>query len=667
MKTLLLALLAASLAAPALARAATPTLTACDVPLGAVRALTAATPPFDMVGLHWRGAGTVSFSVRHGSGPWSAWVRADADDTVQRGWHLGGIDWTGQADAIRYRTTGGITRLRAYYVQSTAEPIASRRLQLTGAPPIISRFSWQADESIRRHPPRYADKVHYAVVHHTAGSNAYTRTQAAAIVRGIEIYHVEGNGWDDIGYNFLVDKYGQVFEGRYGGVDRPVIGAHALGFNVGASGVAVIGSYGAAGISPAAKSALEQLLAWRLDVAHVDPLSTLTQVSGGNPRFPKGVPVFLRAVSGHRDTGFTDCPGDALYAELPQIAHAAAALGGPKIYAPLVERVGEGQIRFTATVSSGQPWTVTVSTVAGVQVAQGSGTGTAVDWTWDSSAAPPDRYEWMVAVPGARSATGTLGSGAAPAVQRASASPAAVAPGEQTRVAYTLATAAAVSATLLSPANEPVAPLLAAQKPAGAQSFAFVPPPGLPNGLYTVALSATAGGRTATSSVPLVLDDVVTGFSSRGATLGFTLTRLPSALAFQVLRGSAVVATPPLASLAPGPQSLTWNGQLADGTPAPDGAYTLALSITDDVGTFSRGATFTIDTKPPALTALSARALRFRVSEPATLVLTVGTRSYTRVLKSAAVMQFALRTRPASYVLTATDAAGNVTIFRYRR
>src|SRR5205814_1672223 len=126
---------------------------------------------------------------------------------------------------------------------------------------------------IRRHAPRYADGVHYAVVHHTAGTNNYTRAQSAAIVRGIQVYHVKGNGWDDIGYNFLVDKYGQIFEGRYGGMDRAVIGAHALGFNTGAVGISVIGDYRAAPISAAAKASLEQLLAWRLDVAHVDPLS----------------------------------------------------------------------------------------------------------------------------------------------------------------------------------------------------------------------------------------------------------------------------------------------------------------------------------------------------------------------------------------------------------
>src|SRR5436189_120669 len=142
-----------------------------------------------------------------------------------------------------------------------------------------------------------------ALVHHTAGSNSYSRAQSAAIVRGIEVYHVKGNGWNDIGYNFLIDKYGQVFEGRYGGIDKNVIGAHAEGFNTGSFGVALLGTYTSAAPPAVAQTALENLLAWRLDVAHVDALSTVTVASGGNPKYPAGVPVALRAVSGHRDTG----------------------------------------------------------------------------------------------------------------------------------------------------------------------------------------------------------------------------------------------------------------------------------------------------------------------------------------------------------------------------
>src|SRR5204862_5192841 len=118
-----------------------------------------------------------------------------------------------------------------------------------------------------------------------------------------------------------------------------------------------------------------------------------------------------------------------------------AALGGPKIYAPAVAPGGEGQTRFTARLSAAQPWTVTVLNSAGVQVAQGTGTGTAVDWTWDGSLAPPDRYSWTIATPDARSATGALAAGAALSVQKTAAAPAVVAPGDTTTVSFTVTTA----------------------------------------------------------------------------------------------------------------------------------------------------------------------------------------------------------------------------------
>jgi hypothetical protein len=140
--------------------------------------------------------------------------------------------------------------VRAFFVHSPQLPIGGKRPEIAGAPPIITRADWHADEAIRRAPPYYADGIHLAIVHHTAGSNSYSKAQSASIVRSIELYHVQGNGWNDIGYNFLVDKYGQVFEGRYGGITRPVIGAHAQGFNSGSVGVAVIGDYGSTSISP---------------------------------------------------------------------------------------------------------------------------------------------------------------------------------------------------------------------------------------------------------------------------------------------------------------------------------------------------------------------------------------------------------------------------------
>jgi hypothetical protein len=148
--------------------------------------------------------------------------------------------------------------------------------------------------------------------------------------------------------------------------------------------------------------------------------------------------------------------------------------------------------------------------------------------------------------------------------------------------------------------------------------------------------------------------------------MSFTLTRAPIALTFQVLQGTQVIAAPAVLPVV-GLQTLTWDGRLADGSQAPDGTYTLALSITDDVTMFTRTAALTLDTTAPVITVISYRNLRFRISEPATLTLTVGKRRYTRVLKKASTTQFWLKTKPSAYRLVATDAAGNTAVVRYRR
>ena len=451
-----------------------------------------------------------------------------------------------------------------------------RRLQLANAPPIIPRLSWGADESIRKAAPQYAPTLQAAFVHHTAGTNNYTPDQSAAIVRGIELYHVQGNGWNDIGYNFLVDKYGQVFEGRYGGIDKNVIGAHTEGFNTATVGVSLIGQYDTAQISTAAAKALEQLLAWRLDLAHVDPLGMLTYSSNGNPRFPAGTPVDLRAISGHRDAYFTDCPGNALYAQLPAIAKATALLGGPKIYAPAVAKTDETHTRFTARLSAAQPWTVTITNSAGTQVAQGTGTGAAVDWTWDASAAPPDKYTWTIAAGTARTATGTIGATTALTLQSVLASPQLIAPGETTTISYTLTAAATVTAALLGPTGQTLATLLTTQKPAGAQTLAFTPPPGLYNGEYVVALTATSGATAVTANASFTIDDILASFTATPGSATLELRRVPQAVALR-----AGLQSPPVA-LATGAQTVTWPS-------LPKGAtYTVALTITDEFGTFTR-------------------------------------------------------------------------------
>ncbi len=202
---------------------------------------------------------------------------------------------------------------------------------MPGEPPIISRAAWGADESIRRAAPYYAPAVQMVFVHHTATPNGYAPGDVPAIIRSIYTYHVRSNGWNDIGYNFLVDAFGRIYEGRAGGIDRPVVGAHTEGFNTGSVGIAVIGNGALAPLTTAARDALTSLIAWRLDVAHVDPLGHATMTSYGNPRFPAGKTTTFRVVSGHRDALPTDCPGALIYPELDAIAAAAQATGSPKI------------------------------------------------------------------------------------------------------------------------------------------------------------------------------------------------------------------------------------------------------------------------------------------------------------------------------------------------
>jgi hypothetical protein len=684
-----LASIAAALAAPAAAFAG-PSMTVREVPLHGTRTLAAAPHRFNMVAVHWRGTGSVLFRTRGGHG-WSAWQAMDDDMSPERGsdenrirtWRLGNVVWTGTASAIRYRTRGDVTRLRAYYLWSPVESTPGRLLSIANAPPIIPRLSWGADESIRRSTPQVASAIHFTVVHHTAGTNTYTAAQSAAIVRGIELYHVKGNGWNDIGYNFLVDEYGQVFEGRYGGVDKAIVGAHSLGFNTGSVGIAVLGEYGRTPLSAAAKASLEQLLAWKLDVAHIDPLSTVSWTSGGNPRFPSGVAVQLRAISGHRDTNFTDCPGNSLYVQLPQIARDVAALGGPKIYAPLATGKIGGPIRFGASLSAALPWTVTVTDSTGAVAAQDGGTWTLVDWTWDAALAPVQKYTWTIAAAGARSASGTIGAGSvALAVQNVAATPALLSPGgdpvdDTTTVAYTLTSRATVTATFFDPSGTALSTLFTATKPAGAQTFTFTATPGLVSGAYSIQVAATsAAGKTANATVPFVVDDTLDAFTSapsifstaKGGSVAvtFTLSRVPVSTQFAVLRGGEVVANPSNAIEGTGPQSLVWDGMLDDGSTAPDGDYTLSLAITDQYTSFIRTATVTLDSTAPKITVLSFRTMKFRLSEPVTLTLAVGTNRYSRTLKKATTTTFWLKRKPRAYRLIATDSAGNVSSVRYR-
>lgn len=180
-------------------------------------------------------------------------------------------------------------------------------------PKIASRKAWGANERMRNDSPSYAPKVKAAVIHHTEGSNSYSAGDVPGIIRGIYTFHTKGRGWADVGYNVLVDKYGRLWQGRAGDIDRAVIGAHAQGFNTGTFGISVMGSYTKKAPSAEALNALEHAIAWKLK--GVDAKGRTT-VNGRT----------IRTITTHRDVGNTDCPGDAFYARTGEIRNAVSKM-----------------------------------------------------------------------------------------------------------------------------------------------------------------------------------------------------------------------------------------------------------------------------------------------------------------------------------------------------
>jgi flagellar hook assembly protein FlgD len=637
---------------------------------------------FEMVGLHWRGSGTVWFRTRSLTGVWSRWqpARPEVEDLPDRrtaesasrlGWKLGNPYWTDASGAVEYRVRGNVSRLRAFFIQSAPDSTPLRVAARAGRPAIIRRTQWGADESIVRAGPEFADRVRFAVVHHTAGTNSYTAAQSAAIVRGIQRYHVLANGWNDIGYNFLVDKYGQIFEGRGGGIDRNVVGAHAQGFNTGSTGVSLLGTYSSSRISTAGRSALVKLLAWRLDVAHVDPLSRLTWISGGNPEYPAGTPVRLRAISGHRDTGPTSCPGTALYGQLLGIASSVAARGLPKLYDPAVAGALGGSVRVTARLSTTLPWTVTIRSGEGSLIARGSGSGNRVDWTWDASGTPfgtftytiesgPDVRPWTAPVPGPPRL----------AVQSLRAAPAVLTPngdgvGETTNISFSLTTAATATVEILDGSSATIRRLANARSfPAGTSRLLWDGRNGsgvlVPDGRYSIVITAQSPGQSGSATEGLIVDRTLghlgvapRPFSPNGdgrretTTVTFELVRPATTRVLVRYRNQRVATLRSAADLQAGLQSFVWDGRTRRGTRAADRRYTVRVEATTPLGTRVLSRRVRLDTTPPAVRI--SRAVAGRRT------------SVTVVLEEAALLKVRFGT---STVVSLDAAAGTHTIYR---
>ncbi|MDR1393704.1 MAG: FG-GAP-like repeat-containing protein [Bifidobacteriaceae bacterium] len=214
------------------------------------------------------------------------------------------------------------------------------------APAIQPRSSWGAKAAdysgnTPAGSPIIAPRLNGAIIHHQAGSNNYTEEQVPGIIRSIQSWHMDANHWDDIGYNFLVDKYGGLWEGRQGGITSNVVGAHATDFNTGSTGVCFLGDMDAAEPSQEALDQAGKLVAWRLSLAGLTDLH-------GKTTYPKDPKQALKpVVAGHRDVNATACPGKYLYAKLDQIRHQSLPQPLPKaqtVASPDLDGNGWGDI-----------------------------------------------------------------------------------------------------------------------------------------------------------------------------------------------------------------------------------------------------------------------------------------------------------------------------------
>ncbi len=289
-------------------------------------------------------APTASVRSRSG-GIWGPWVQVpllhDLPDMVSRdAVAVVGTDlvWIGQADGVQIRVEGrrprGLTLVLIYperrpgdllVAQPSSRVVEQRQSAESESesqaqrPALVTRKEWGANESLRDGSPTYIHTIKQVHVHHTVNSNNYARDDVPALIRGMYAYHTQSLGWSDIGYNFLVDRFGRGWVGRAGGPAKLVRGAHTLGFNAESTGISAIGNYDTVQPSNALLNTIAAISAWKLDPFDRDPRARIRVKSEGSDKYAAGRGVRLPVIDGHRDTNDTACPGQHLYEALPKI------------------------------------------------------------------------------------------------------------------------------------------------------------------------------------------------------------------------------------------------------------------------------------------------------------------------------------------------------------
>ena len=556
-------------------------------------------------------------------------------------------------DADRASAVVGVLRRAAATVAGfrLTPPAAA----MTTKPKIVTRSAWGANESWRSGSPDYAP-VKMAFVHHTDSGNNYSAAQAPAIVRGVYAYHTKSLHWSDVGYNFLIDRYGTIYEGRYGGVTRGVIGAQVLGFNTGSTGISVIGTFTSATPPSRAVTSLERLLEWKLDVHHVDPLGKATLVCGYGQKYATGQRVTFPAIAGHRDANYTDCPGGRLYAQLPNVRKVVARTGQPKIYGfivedPAISPNGDG-VRDRATLgftlSQTATWRLDIRDDAGNLVRHMTGEGKVVETTWagrdDAGVLQPDgvytlQVDATSADGEARSATDTvLIDTVAPDIKSATVTPDPFSPNGDGQddgavLAFEPGEAGTARSSVVAEDGTVLRRITGWKAVTTAvQTFTWdgriSSSTGLraaPEGEAILLLELRdPAGNTATVRRRVTVDRTLKltsisrkTFSPNGdglhdaVTLSFRLTR-PADVTVTVVRSRATVKTMPLGRLAAGTRTVDWDGAVSDGGVAKSGRYSLKVVADGALGVTSVAQALTVDLAAPKVTAPPTATVAYR-------------------------------------------------------
>lgn len=285
--------------------------------------------------------------------------------------------WTGPSRRLQIELTGPRPAgLRGAFVDVTGTvptARAARAKAQTDMAGIQPRAAWDPNDECKPRSAPGIGAVQGVAVHHTAGSNEYSADQVPAVILAICKFHRNANGWNDIGYNVIVDKYGGAWEGRAGGLTQAVVGAHAQGFNAVSAGISMIGDYSAITPPPAMLSTVARVAAWKLAVAGVPREGTVELASAGGSlsRFKQGAVATLPRVFAHRDVGQTACPGDAGYGTLDGVRQRVAS-ADPTLPVNLPAPPAPTPQPVKITISTKQRVAVGASSVVSGTATQGS-------------------------------------------------------------------------------------------------------------------------------------------------------------------------------------------------------------------------------------------------------------------------------------------------------